>query len=135
LELTSYSVQLIERGLVRESLRLTTGFSRQKSRPKDTLPRESLRIGFDGQGKSASLTASYQSVDVSEYSRSRSICHACGDIGREATDIEDEELRRYVDPSSNAEAMALKRAASKLATGSISIRSIVLVESRHLLDE
>ena len=36
-----------------------------------------------------------------------------GVVYREATGTEDEELRGYGDPSSNAEAMALKRVASK----------------------
>ena len=40
-----------------------------------------------------------------------------GVVWREATGTEDEELRGYGDPSSNAEAMALKRAASKFGLG------------------
>jgi hypothetical protein len=40
-----------------------------------------------------------------------------GVVHREATGTEDEELRGYGDPSSNAEAMALKRAASKFGLG------------------
>jgi hypothetical protein len=40
-----------------------------------------------------------------------------GIIHREATGTEDEELRGYGDPSSNAEAMALKRAAAKFGLG------------------
>jgi len=36
-----------------------------------------------------------------------------------ATGTEDEKLRGFVDPSSNAEAMALKRAASKFGLGLI----------------
>ena len=40
-----------------------------------------------------------------------------GDVTREATGTEDEELRGYGDPSSNAEAMALKRAAAKFGLG------------------
>ena len=40
-----------------------------------------------------------------------------GLVFREATGTEDEELRGYGDPSSNAEAMALKRAASKFGMG------------------
>jgi hypothetical protein len=45
------------------------------------------------------------------YSVSREI------ISLEATGTEDEELRGFGDPSSNAEAMALKRAASKFGVG------------------
>ncbi len=37
-----------------------------------------------------------------------------GIVSREATSTEDEELKGYGDPSSNAEAMALKRAAAKV---------------------
>ena len=40
-----------------------------------------------------------------------------GSIFREATGTEDEELKGYGDPSSNAEAMALKRAAAKFGLG------------------
>jgi hypothetical protein len=40
-----------------------------------------------------------------------------GIISREATGTEDEELKGYGDPSSNAEAMALKRAAAKFGLG------------------
>jgi len=40
-----------------------------------------------------------------------------GVVWREATGTEDGELRGYGDPSSNAEAMALKRAASKFGLG------------------
>ena len=40
-----------------------------------------------------------------------------GIIVREATGTEDEELKGYGDPSSNAEAMALKRAAAKFGLG------------------
>jgi hypothetical protein len=40
-----------------------------------------------------------------------------GTVWREATGTEDEELRGYGDPSSNAEAMALKRAGSKFGLG------------------
>jgi hypothetical protein len=40
-----------------------------------------------------------------------------GAVFREATGTEDEELRGYGDPSSNAEAMALKRAAAKFGLG------------------
>ncbi len=40
-----------------------------------------------------------------------------GSVFREATGTEDEELKGYGDPSSNAEAMALKRAAAKLGLG------------------
>jgi hypothetical protein len=40
-----------------------------------------------------------------------------GIVYREATGTEDEELRGYGDPSSNAEAMALKRAAAKFGLG------------------
>jgi hypothetical protein len=40
-----------------------------------------------------------------------------GAVWREATGTEDEELRGYGDPSSNAEAMALKRAAAKFGLG------------------
>ncbi len=40
-----------------------------------------------------------------------------GVVYREATGTEDEELKGYGDPSSNAEAMALKRAASKFGLG------------------
>jgi hypothetical protein len=40
-----------------------------------------------------------------------------GSIFREATGTEDEELRGYGDPSSNAEAMSLKRAAAKFGLG------------------
>jgi len=38
-------------------------------------------------------------------------------VFREATGTEDEELKGYSDTSSNAEAMALKRAAAKFALG------------------
>jgi len=40
-----------------------------------------------------------------------------GMISREATGTEDEEMRGYGDSSSNAEAMALKRAAAKFGLG------------------
>jgi hypothetical protein len=40
-----------------------------------------------------------------------------GVVSREATGTEDEELRGYGDPSSNAEAMALKRAVAKFGLG------------------
>lgn len=40
-----------------------------------------------------------------------------GNVWREATGQEDEELKGYGDPSSNAEAMALKRAAAKFGLG------------------
>jgi hypothetical protein len=40
-----------------------------------------------------------------------------GAVWREATGTEDEELKGYGDPSSNAEAMALKRAAAKFGLG------------------
>ena len=40
-----------------------------------------------------------------------------GLVWREASGTEDEELRGYGDPSSNAEAMALKRAAAKFGLG------------------
>jgi hypothetical protein len=40
-----------------------------------------------------------------------------GDLTRKATGSEDEELRGYGDPSPNAEAMALKRVASKFGLG------------------
>jgi hypothetical protein len=40
-----------------------------------------------------------------------------GSVFREATGTEDEELKGYGDPSSNAEAMALKRAATKFGLG------------------
>jgi hypothetical protein len=40
-----------------------------------------------------------------------------GIVSREATGTEDEELKGYGDPSSNAEAMALKRAAAKFGLG------------------
>jgi hypothetical protein len=40
-----------------------------------------------------------------------------GSVHREATGTEDEELRGYGDPSSKAEAMALKRVASKFGLG------------------
>lgn len=40
-----------------------------------------------------------------------------GFVYREATGIEDEDLDGYGDPASNAEAMALKRAASKFGLG------------------
>jgi hypothetical protein len=40
-----------------------------------------------------------------------------GVVSREATGTEDEELKGYGDPSSNAEAMALKRTASKFGLG------------------
>jgi len=40
-----------------------------------------------------------------------------GIISREATGTEAEELRGFGDPSSNAEAMALKRAAAKFGVG------------------
>jgi hypothetical protein len=40
-----------------------------------------------------------------------------GIVYREATGTEDEELKGYGDPSSNAEAMALKRAAAKFGLG------------------
>jgi hypothetical protein len=40
-----------------------------------------------------------------------------GVVHREATGTEDEELRGYGDPSSKAEAMGLKRAASKFGLG------------------
>jgi hypothetical protein len=42
---------------------------------------------------------------------------AKGVIYREATRTEDEELRGFGDQSSNAEAMALKRAAAKFGLG------------------
>lgn len=40
-----------------------------------------------------------------------------GIVHRESTGTEDEELKGYGDPSSNAEAMALKRAAAKFGLG------------------
>jgi hypothetical protein len=40
-----------------------------------------------------------------------------GIVSQEATSTEDEELKGYGDPSSNAEAMALKRAAAKFGLG------------------
>jgi len=40
-----------------------------------------------------------------------------GPVWREATGAEDEEVKGYGDPSSNAEAMALKRAAAKFGLG------------------
>jgi hypothetical protein len=40
-----------------------------------------------------------------------------GAVWREATGTEDEELKGSGDPSSNAEAMALKRAAAKFGLG------------------
>ncbi len=46
-----------------------------------------------------------------------SIPCAEGIVYREATGIEDEDLSGYGDPASNAEAMALKRAASKFGLG------------------
>jgi hypothetical protein len=50
---------------------------------------------------------------MGEYKKSRSRCHAFGDGLSNPASTNEEELRGYGDPSSNAEAMDLKRAALK----------------------
>jgi hypothetical protein len=87
-------LQLILRKLETEIVSWATAFQWMKTTPRVTLP-GLLKIGFGWPGKE--WQADYQSVDVSEYRKSRSRCHAFGVIGREVTGM----------GMSNSEAMAI----------------------------